>query len=391
MTGSPPGRLRRHVDRRIFDGRQIADRQRAVRDDAEQRDRRHQQAGGDRPPDEGLGDVHGPLSDRLVLDRPGRLLRRPARHRPASPAPSPPPPRRRVRRAGLRGAPFGVARSAPSCPARAAAGLRSRSSRPALRPLPMTTISPMRCATVIGRCSTVRVGLDDEHELAVLADLHGLARNDRRVRERREPQAHARELARPQPEVLVGERGLQLDRVGRGVDEVVDERELAFDRLGDCRPAASRSRPCVVRRPMCLIAGRCAAGTENVTYTGWSCAIVTSSVLLAVHEVAGLDGVVARAPVDRRADDRVAQLDLGVLDDRLLHRELRLRALDRRAVGFDRRLQSRPPRRATGRPASFDTRPLLDQLRPDDPPPPADTPRWPCRASSCASAWLSSA
>ena len=40
------------------DVRQIADRQRAVRDHAEQRDGRHQQAGGDGPPDECFGEVH---------------------------------------------------------------------------------------------------------------------------------------------------------------------------------------------------------------------------------------------------------------------------------------------------------------------------------------------
>src|SRR5262249_56672164 len=40
-------------------GGQIANRQRAIRDDAEERDSRHQQAGRDRTPDEDLGEVHG--------------------------------------------------------------------------------------------------------------------------------------------------------------------------------------------------------------------------------------------------------------------------------------------------------------------------------------------
>ena len=66
VTGSPPGRFALHVDRRILDGRQIADRQRAVRDDAEERDRRHQQAGGDRAPDEDFGDVHDGVPLRLA-------------------------------------------------------------------------------------------------------------------------------------------------------------------------------------------------------------------------------------------------------------------------------------------------------------------------------------
>src|SRR5262245_18281780 len=73
---------------------------------------------------------------------------------------------------------------------------------------------------------------DDEDELALLANLHGLARHDRRLVERHEPQAHARELARPQTIVLVRGRGLELDRVGRRVHRVVDEREFALDRFG---------------------------------------------------------------------------------------------------------------------------------------------------------------
>ena len=44
--------------RRKVDVRQVADRQRLVGDRAEQRDRRHQQAGGDGPLDKDLGNVH---------------------------------------------------------------------------------------------------------------------------------------------------------------------------------------------------------------------------------------------------------------------------------------------------------------------------------------------
>ena len=46
------------VQRREVDVGQIADRQRAVREDAEQRDAEHQQAGRDRPLDEERGNVH---------------------------------------------------------------------------------------------------------------------------------------------------------------------------------------------------------------------------------------------------------------------------------------------------------------------------------------------
>ena len=58
VSGSAPGRLALTLSVGIVDLRQIADRQGAIRHDAEQRDRRHQQAGGDRPPDEDFRKVH---------------------------------------------------------------------------------------------------------------------------------------------------------------------------------------------------------------------------------------------------------------------------------------------------------------------------------------------
>ena len=50
--------LRGDEQRREVDVRQIADRQRAIRDQTEQRDRRHQQAGRDRTFDEAFRDIH---------------------------------------------------------------------------------------------------------------------------------------------------------------------------------------------------------------------------------------------------------------------------------------------------------------------------------------------
>ena len=73
------------------------------------------------------------------------------------------------------------------------------------------------------------VPLHREDELAVLSRLHGLARQHERVRDRRHADVHARELARPQAVIAVGEAGLELDRVGGGVDDVVDEGEFAVD------------------------------------------------------------------------------------------------------------------------------------------------------------------
>ncbi len=55
--GTGAGQLRRDQQRREVDVGQVADRQRAIRDQAEQRDRRHQQAGGDRPLDESFRNV----------------------------------------------------------------------------------------------------------------------------------------------------------------------------------------------------------------------------------------------------------------------------------------------------------------------------------------------
>src|SRR5262249_37552300 len=52
------GKARLNLERRKIDGWKIADRKRAVRDDAKQRDRRHQEAGGDGPLDEDFRDVH---------------------------------------------------------------------------------------------------------------------------------------------------------------------------------------------------------------------------------------------------------------------------------------------------------------------------------------------
>ena len=75
------------------------------------------------------------------------------------------------------------------------------------------------------------VRFHDEDELAVLAGLHGLLRHDGRVLDRREPQPDARELPRPQAAIGIRKRRFQFDRVGRRIDGVVDERQLAARRL----------------------------------------------------------------------------------------------------------------------------------------------------------------
>ena len=67
--------------------------------------------------------------------------------------------------------------------------------------------------------------------------------------ERREAQRDARELPGPEASIGVVERRLQLDRVGRGVDGVVDEPQRTVGRLrisvlrrGDDRKRAVRHR-----------------------------------------------------------------------------------------------------------------------------------------------------
>ena len=93
------------VEGRVVDLRQIADRQRAVGEDAEQRDRRHQQAGRDRAPDEDFGEVHDALPADVVARRVGRARARHVRTRPPPAAAAPRPAER-------------------ACPARAAAAPR---------------------------------------------------------------------------------------------------------------------------------------------------------------------------------------------------------------------------------------------------------------------------
>ena len=224
--------------------RQVADRQRAIRNDAEERDRRHQQAGGDGTPDEHLGEVHGRL-----FPAPSAL---PALALPALPT-----------LPGLPPCPACPACSPcpawPPCPVRPAAWppprVRRRSGSSS-RLEPELSFGDHRLAGVqalldhdvfadplpdgdgLLRHGVVR--LDEEHELAVLPGLHRLARQHDRVRDRRHAQAHARELARPQAAVVVLEPRLQLDRVGGGVDHVVDEVQLAVHARPSRRPATWR-------------------------------------------------------------------------------------------------------------------------------------------------------
>ena len=111
------------------------------------------------------------------------------------------------------------------------------------------------------------VRFDEEHELSVLAGLHRLAREHERVRNGRDAQADARELARPQAVIVVCEPRLQLDRVGGRVDGVVDEVQLALDRRPSSASCGVAVTGILSLRPMfCLIAGEAArTGTENVT------------------------------------------------------------------------------------------------------------------------------
>ena len=96
---------------------------------------------------------------------------------------------------------------------------------PGFSPCPITTSSFTRCVIVTGALLDRRVGLHDEDEWSVLTGLHGLARHDGGSWQRRQLEGHAGEFARPQAMVGVLESRLELDRVGGGIDGVVDEDE----------------------------------------------------------------------------------------------------------------------------------------------------------------------
>ena len=61
VSGEAPGQARAHRDDGVVHVGQVAHRQLRVADDAEEQDADHHQRGGDRPPDEELGEVHGRL------------------------------------------------------------------------------------------------------------------------------------------------------------------------------------------------------------------------------------------------------------------------------------------------------------------------------------------
>ena len=109
-----------------------------------------------------------------------------------------------------------------------------------------------------------RIGLDDEHELAVLAGLHRLRRDDGRVWQRREPQltranwpGHSRRSV--------------LSNVAFSLIVSVDA-STALSTKASARSPAAPSSSCgvAVDRQLaaamcCLIVGEVQAGTEKVT------------------------------------------------------------------------------------------------------------------------------
>ena len=118
------------------------------------------------------------------------------------------------------------------------------------------------------------VGLDHEHEAALLPDDDGRGRHDERVLIDEEPKPDVHEPARPERAIGVGKAGLEQDGTGRGVDRVVDEGQGALAR------SAPADRVGAAPRSVCAryfwIAGRLDAGTANRARIGWIWLIVTS-------------------------------------------------------------------------------------------------------------------
>ena len=297
-------------DCREIDARQRRDRQQIISGDPEYQDAEHQQRCRDRPMNERCGKAHrpGPMQEGWSL----------------------------VRADGS-----GIIRSRPALGAAA-----SRTRDPFVsRYCPSTTIFSPGCQTLADDRYAVLyrgdldgapldgvVVLDHVGIGAVRPVLHGLRRNGRDAAARIDDQPHIDEQTRPQPLVLVGEARLQLQRAGRLVDLVVDQRQLAgreqrlavlADRLHDERLLRVlfadfvliflRHRKDDVDRPDLRDRDECGA-------------------LAGAHHIAGIDEAGAEPAVDRRLYRRIGQVQFRC-------RDLRLITLDRSLQLPDLRLR----------------------------------------------------
>ena len=112
---------------------------------------------------------------------------------------------------------------------------------PAARPSLITVSAPATRATVDRPQLHGLIRLDEVDVGAVRAGLHGQRRHDDRRRFGRQPHHDVDELAGPELPIVVGERPLDLDRAGRLIDGVVDERDVADGRAARRRSAGRAS------------------------------------------------------------------------------------------------------------------------------------------------------
>src|SRR5262245_14994567 len=197
------------------------------------------------------------------------------------------------------------------------------------------------------------VWLDHEHVLLpLLAGLYRAGRDHDRIGLGGERQRDVRELPGPEPLVLVGESRLQPDCARGRVDGIVDERHHAAQRLriaggdrGDREPAFGH----VALDDRELLLGHGERDIDGLDLVDHDQGGVTRAAR--PHDIALVEHQAPGAPVDRRADVRVAELELGVLhgglvgahglfralDGGLVGTDGLLRALDVRLVGADRR------------------------------------------------------
>ena len=130
------------------------------------------------------------------------------------------------------------------------------------------------------------------------------------------------EIAGPQPGALVGKIGLQLDRAGRRVDDVVDRLDLAAIEQRDAVLLVGHHRQIGhARRYAGLRQGFGRHGDDDRDRLGLNDGDDVG-VVGGADEIAGVDVPDAGAPVDRRSDDRIVELVLGELDLRVRLRDV---------------------------------------------------------------------
>ncbi len=172
-----------------------------------------------------------------------------------------------------------------------------------------------------------RVRLHDEDVLPLLAGLNRLRGHHEGIELGAHRQRDGGELPGPERVVHVVEGRLELDRAGRHVHGVVDEAERAArrDRL-PLRGRRDRERPFAPRR-LDLLEEALGHREDDVDRVHAVDDHERIADVVGLDDVALVDEQVARPPLDRRPDRRVAQLDLGVVHGRRvgLHERLLVR------------------------------------------------------------------